>query len=262
MGEVAQGQPERTGTPDNHLALDMMSYLCPDTDRITVLCIQGEPQSKARARRGKNGAWYNASSEEEMALSAQLRPLFPEPMKGNVAVGCIFFRSNRQRIDADNMLKMVMDAATGICFFDDDQVTAQLGVIELDRERPRTVIAIGEHKSSMDRSYRDKVCPVCGASFQTDQHRAKYCSKACAAKGNKRGLKATLECQICHKPFTRTHAGQVYCGEACRREAVRVRNDNRRLHQKAFCVDCGKELSRPGYARCRACWLANVRKND
>lgn len=66
------------------------------------------------------------------------------PLTRNVWVSARFYRSTRQVIDLDNLLKHLLDAATGICWVNDCQVTAY-GTVELhlDRTNPRTWLRIG-----------------------------------------------------------------------------------------------------------------------
>lgn len=80
-----------------------------------------------------------------------LRNAVRRPFTGNVGLVCLFFRPDRQRIDVDNLLKHVCDAANGVLWVDDTQCTAIAGVIGLDRDDPRTVIAVGVHESTMIR---------------------------------------------------------------------------------------------------------------
>jgi Holliday junction resolvase RusA-like endonuclease len=64
----------------------------------------------------------------------------------NVRLSAFFFRSNRQVIDQDNLLKHLLDAATGIVWVNDCQVTAYGAVeLHLDKEAPRTHIWVEPH---------------------------------------------------------------------------------------------------------------------
>ena len=66
-----------------------------------------------------------------------------------------FYRSTRQVVDLDNLLKHLHDAAEGVIWVNDCQITAY-GVIELhlDREDPRTDLAVEIHSgASMTRLY-------------------------------------------------------------------------------------------------------------
>lgn len=142
-------------------ALAIFHVLCSDSDMMQYLVVEGLPVPKSRPRFRKNGSVYidNKQIAAEEYLGYHLKMKFPNPLEGNLAVGCIFFRPTKQRVDVDNMLKHVMDSANKIVWHDDSQVTAQLGIIELDREHPRTVIIIGQHRSTMPRTGKtDLIC--------------------------------------------------------------------------------------------------------
>lgn len=244
--------------PDLHIAMTLMKMLSPETTHFQMAVIDGNPNSKARPRFGANGNVYSAKGQVagEHAVGWQLKELFPEPLEGNVAVACVFFRGNRQRIDVDNMLKHVMDAANKICWHDDSQVTAQLGIIELDRGRPRTVIAIGEHITTMERTGRakkERQCLSCGQAFISKQHDPKFCSRECAARARGEKLSELIPCGWCGTHFKRRTASVRFCSNDCRLASL---HENKRSKSRipARCVDCGAKLSKPGYARCRSCW--------
>lgn len=71
----------------------------------------------------------------------------------NVALTAVFFRSSRQIIDLDNLLKHLMDSANGILWVNDCQVTSITTVLELDRESPRTWFELEAHDTTMIRDY-------------------------------------------------------------------------------------------------------------
>jgi Holliday junction resolvase RusA-like endonuclease len=128
--------------------------LSPDAATFTVLVLDGEPATKSRPRFNRNGRAYkaDADTEAEARTGWQFRRAFRQPMVGNVAIGCVFFRPDRRQIDVDNMLKHVCDAANGIAWVDDAQITAVYGVAELDVEDPRTLVVVTKHRSSLDRA--------------------------------------------------------------------------------------------------------------
>lgn len=117
------------------------------------LTVPGEPRSKARPRFTGSGGVYSDKQQKahEELLEWHLRLAFKEPLQGGVGVGITFFRSNKQRIDLDNLVKAVLDAANGIAFVDDVQVVELAARIELDRENPRTVILVEPKTTSMPR---------------------------------------------------------------------------------------------------------------
>lgn len=211
---------------DVQTALDMFSVLCPESDDMIFLTIPGPPKSKARPRLGKGGRFYTPSSTDEKAVALQFRRVFPEPLQGNLAVGCIFYRHNRQRIDVDNMLKFIMDAANTIAFKDDSQVTAQFGIVEFDPDNPRTIFIVGRHGSTLSREPISRTCATCTSQF-------------------------TVDCEA------RT---QRYCSPTCRGAAIKQpkkrpgQGRGRKGQPPTLCSDCGTPVSKRSYVRCRPCW--------
>jgi Holliday junction resolvase RusA-like endonuclease/endogenous inhibitor of DNA gyrase (YacG/DUF329 family) len=238
-------------------AMEIFRFLSPGSDFVRVVVIEGVPKSKARPRFGRNGRAYALDEQvaAEQALGWRLKESFAEPLDGNLAVGCIFYRPTSHRVDVDNMLKHVMDSANLVVWHDDYQVTAQVGIVELDAERPRTVIVIGRHISSMERSgHAEKsiVCPQCGVRFTSKQHRPKFCSRACSSRSRGEDLSAQVPCAWCRKAFHRRSAGARFCSNACRLASLNAPTRGRPL---ALCVACGARLSKAGYKHCRACWV-------
>lgn len=141
-----------TAAGDRALGERLMGLLAPGAPSSWGLTIPGEPPTKARPR-FSNGRVYKleADQEAETATGWHLRKRFRRPLTGNVALGAIFFRPDRRRIDVDNMLKHLCDAANGIVWLDDSQVTALAGFAELDVEAPRTLIVIAPHVSTLER---------------------------------------------------------------------------------------------------------------
>jgi Holliday junction resolvase RusA-like endonuclease len=258
-------------TPDADRALDIYRFIAAggnreaaggNRERLCVITIPGAPPSKARHRHGRGRTFKTAkdiANEQHTAhyLSAAVR----EPFPGNVAIGCIFYRPNRQRIDVDNMLKHVCDAAKGILWEDDSQATAVFGVVELDPAEPRTVVVIGHHASTLERG-SDAVypCTVCGEPIARagQSKQRKTCSRSCAAKA--RGfqlLDEPVACTHCGQEFKRTTSYQTMCSPECRKASF---SGKRRANKKlASCIDCGKQLThnREG-SRCRTCWKASL----
>ncbi len=240
----------------------LLSAISPQTQSWHSLHIPGEPYSKARPRfNGSSRRAYN--SEKQQANTAALRVALRQfmendgPMTENVAIVCLFYRSRAQRIDTDNMIKQVLDAANGICWLDDYQVTAVAGIAELDRNYPRTMIAIGTHDSTLRRSMnRDRACERCGKQFRLPFLDAKqrFCSQACSGVTRGEYLAVPIACGNCGKPFKRRTAGMSYCSNECRLAGLHGRRGRRK---PSHCLDCGVEL--PGRARrCRSCWRKNA----
>jgi Holliday junction resolvase RusA-like endonuclease len=215
--------------------------------------IEGNPPSKARPRFVKHGVVYSPSAKKERELSWIIKSQFPAPLMSNVFVVCVFFRGTKQRIDSDNMMKHFLDAATGVCWKDDSQVTAQLGIVEYDPARPRTVCVIGAHSSSMVRdACREFNCARCGAQFTSIQAKPKYCSRACASRSRGEDLSELVPCRRCQRPFKRLSASSTHCGQACRMADLQDAHKTR--GPLPNCAVCRKPLSRHGYVRCRGCF--------
>lgn len=167
------------------------------------LVIEGNPKSKILP--------------PSQAFRGALKRAFPSRLTGNVFVICLFFRSNRQRIDCDNMIKQFLDAATGVCWVDDCQVTAQLGIVEYDPDRPRTVVVIGEHRSTLVREPgKQFICALCGEPFTTPRQSGKFCSRRCASLSKGADLSEPVPCARCKKPFKRRTVKQKFCSVQCR----------------------------------------------
>lgn len=185
-------------------------------DRMDILVIDGEPPSKARPRFTAKGKPYTPSATVagEKRLAAHLATV--KTYRGNVAVGCVFHRSTRQRIDIDNLLKAVLDASTRARVWEDDsQVTALAATIEHDPDRPRIVICFAPHVCSLTRGEDAMVrCEACGTLFFPSGQRreqARWCSRECRTR-----LAAPVPCPACGKFFRRRNGNHKFCSNACR----------------------------------------------
>lgn len=230
---------------DRYRAMEMLAAVGAPDHSIHVIVHEGDPASKARARVVRGRAYTpRATQVAQEALAWRLRGI--ESFTGNVAVACVFHRSNRQRIDVDNLLKLVLDAATQARVWEDDsQVTAVLAVLEHDPDAPRTVVAFAPHESSMGRG-PDSLpkCAACGTPFDAyGNPRRRHCSRECRMT-----LAEPVVCPGCGKSFKKRSGNQKYCSTPCRAAASRT---------KPTCEACGARLSRAGYRRCRSCWQSN-----
>lgn len=246
---------------DIDLALERLRGLLgdeQDPNEIIAFVHDGAPISKARARAGKYGFY---TPTRTILAERSVFVAFRSVMQGRqtytdtVAIVAIFYRPNRQRIDADNLMKLVMDAGTKARVWRDDcQVTAQASIIELDAQRPRTVIALCPHRSTMTRQPLLLNCERCGKDFERDPSYAKrcnprFCSGACAQA---RRL-AVVACPRCGHDFQRKNAGQRYCSSPCAKADRGTRLPNGEQKPPAVCEKCGKRVSRREYKQCRSC---------
>ena len=241
---------------DFKIAQAIAAIFMPGADWMKYTVVEGQPSSKARHRQMANGSVWSPSSKREKAFKAQLASKFPEPaVLGNLAVVCVFFRASRQRIDTDNLLKFALDAATGTLWHDDSQVTAIAGFLEYEPLRPRTIMVLGPHKSSMKREgvfQHTLTCRNCGVEFTSWNRNARFCDRVCWAKSNEK-LAGEIACARCGEPFRRRITKQIFCSQTCRAAAMADRNTINAISLPK-CKICGKELSRHGYTLCRECW--------
>jgi Holliday junction resolvase RusA-like endonuclease len=123
--------------------------------------IPWEPWAKQRPRISKavkgKGARTHQPPEDKKAEERTReflreewnRPVRVQPFACNVEVSAVFWRASRQTIDLDNLLKHLLDSATGVCWVNDCQVTAY-GTMELqlDRDNPRTWVQVRVHENA------------------------------------------------------------------------------------------------------------------
>ena len=115
----------------------------------------GVPVPKGRARRGGHGFYTptrTKNAQDALAWALRMARGHRPGYIDTVAIVALFFVPNRQIKDADNCMKLVMDAATKAGIWrDDSQVKAQAVFFELDAKDPRTIIAICPYRCSMSR---------------------------------------------------------------------------------------------------------------
>lgn len=234
---------------DRHWALSMTESFA---SKPSFWCVihEGDPIVKSRARVVRNGSqtYTPAKTRHAQALLAMtLRSAIPR-FTGNVAIVCIFRRSNRQRCDVDNLLKLVLDAGTQANLWDDDsQVTALVGVLEHDPADPRSTIVFTHHESTMARGEDALLrCKACGKPFNSyGVANREHCSAACRMK-----LSGPVPCPQCNQLFKRRTTRSKYCSVECRGLAQQVRHT---------CAGCGASRARGDSTLCRACWLEKKR---
>lgn len=115
----------------------------------------GPPVPKGRPRFTRKGIAYTpaktAAAETDLAwaLKSKIRH---RPMEGPVAIVAVFYVADQRRSDVDNFMKLVYDAGNkaGI-WHDDSQVTACAAIVDLDKARPRTIIALAPAMSKLTR---------------------------------------------------------------------------------------------------------------
>lgn len=218
------------------------------------LSIPGDPRSKARPRLSRGGHTYTppatkaAQAVVGWTIKAAYRQLVPD---GSSAFGVrvIFFCQTYERRDLDNMLKLVLDACTGIVWDDDRQVEEIITqVIRGERLEPRTDLVIyrtGELQSP------HMSCEQCGRRYKTypswtnGPTPRRYCSRICATTAQRTGMH--LPCAQCGKPIYKTglrakplqregKGYRDYCSRECRQLATT---------EALVCVECQQPFRRP-----------------
>jgi Holliday junction resolvase RusA-like endonuclease len=260
---ATKGSTRSADEGDISRAADYLRGLIRDHDsmRFVSFVQEGVPVSKARARWSrKSGRFYTPSTtstaEQEMAWRFK-RAVGAESFTGNVALVAVFYRPNRQRIDADNLMKLVLDAGTKAGVWGDDcQVTHQASVIELDAGRPRTVVALCDVESTMQRARMASfVCKQCAKPFERDRARVGrrtpiFCSPTC------RKASTPIEqakCPKCETVFQRKRSGQRYCSNTCKNADILVRQHAANQRPPSLCQQCGARVSRREYLFCANC---------
>lgn len=254
---LREGRATVTAQDDRYSALGLLDVLC-ERESMQVVVLDGDPISKARPRFTRGGHTYTPTKtiEGEKTIARALKGV--PKFRSNVAVVCIFHRKTRQRIDVDNLLKAVLDGGTRANIWDDDsQVTALIGIIGHDPSHPRTVIALGEHESTLTRGDAAMVaCQACGKKFFPGGQRrdkAKWCSRECRMT-----LAALVPCPTCGIPFKKTNGYRKFCSVACRGKAQTLKAETER-ETRTHCKR-GHELTDEnthrlpdGRRRCRTC---------
>lgn len=257
---------------DMDWSLDLMSALLSGRDNSYVFAtvIEGVPPSKMRPRfNRKTGSAFTPkeSREAEKITKAHLQAVVDSageffsishvPFSGNVALGCVFFRPTLQRVDVDNMVKHVSDAATGVLWADDSQVTCVFARAEYDPTRPRSIIIAGDTESSLKRGDAAGIeCVICGRWVPRASGRQnKTCGSSACQAGVKgyTSLDSPVRCEACDRPFIRGTKAQRFCSPECSHASFAGKR-RAAAAPRSRCLDCDKELSHLRGGRCRECW--------
>lgn len=213
--------------------------------------IRENPLTKARVHRNRMNEDYAILMRDMLAGVCSGRE--PDALSA-FGMRCVFYRADRQRVDCDNLLKVVSDIATGIVWKDDTQVVELMGRVFVDSDWPRTELAI--YRVPGESRRRPGACERCGSPvrFAFRSRTTRYCSTACFQAD----CYVDCVCPWCQKPFrlrkSSLRGGRKPC---CSREcgwAKRAADVRRDGSDKWRCHTCGDRVSRKEYTRCRACF--------
>jgi|TARA_Y100000310_G_C20700339_1_gene829125 Holliday junction resolvase RusA-like endonuclease len=131
------------------------------------LVYEGQPIAKGRPRLGRYRVYTPTKTRvHEDALIITIRNLYKGEIdrKSKFGLRCIFYRSNKQRIDCDNLIKCVADAISrsGIVWYDDNQCLEIIGRLFIGAENPRTEFAVYKIKDTTPKNF----CAECGKEFE------------------------------------------------------------------------------------------------
>lgn len=113
--------------------------------------VDGPPQPKQRARKGKGGHWYTPEATRQYERAIRLHAMASRygafgkggwPRNGRYRVEVTAHFGDARRRDADNVGKAVLDACNGHLWDDDSQIETLTVHRRIDRLRPRTEVRI------------------------------------------------------------------------------------------------------------------------
>lgn len=262
---------------------------------LAYFTIEGEPQSKARARwGGARGGTPTYSPQANKEAEQKIAWLFRQAVgpyqpsdNTNFGVFAAFFAGSRQRRDVDNMLKLVCDGLTGVAWVDDAQVTEVSGKVVRGVDDPRTEIIIYFTLVQPRPTARCKQCGQPYPYYKSQQDSRQFCTKECGYEYRRRQNERT--CEGCGESFRAGHSRQKYCSVTCKSTALtaeltcytcgvtyrKPRSQHkagrtfcsqtclaafwrmqRKTAARGVCDDCGGPTSKKQYKRCMACCAA------
>lgn len=275
-------------------------FIAKDGDVVLALTIPGDPLSKQRPRWArKTGHMFTpeATRHREEGIKVLAKVAYRELAPDATALFSLragFYLKTNQRRDADNMLKLVSDALTGLVWADDSQVV-EVFAFKVPADRPdeaRTEVVVARMPGMMP--YQFGACLLCKRQFRTYpswRYRA-YCGRRCYGLGNRRRI--IIPCTGCAKPVERTTGApktrETFCSMECRRAhqsvtiictgcgqpftlersmatrrktcsaacAATVARTSARGRFWGVCIQCGRGVTKKEYQRCKACQMQNV----
>jgi Holliday junction resolvase RusA-like endonuclease len=210
-----------------------------DPEVVAHMVIEGEPQSKARARMTRNGHVYTPRTTREAMeqIGYQFRsenPGWQPAADGTFGVIALFYCATWQRRDVDNMLKLILDAFNRVVWADDSQVTEVSGRLVRGAADAGTEVVVYR---TMAATKPTRACLRCGKHFEVyaSQSTRKFCDRACGYAWRKEQRR--VNCEHCGTEFN-PHNGKAparFCSNPCRYAARNV---------ELTCDHCGKTYTK------------------
>lgn len=243
------------------------------TDVLLSVILDGDPVSYQRARTsGRGGHFY--TSEKLRSYTKSLIYAIKEQGGGisfaqekdmTFGVHAKFYRSTRQRVDLDNLLKTILDAVSQSGFWvDDSRVHEIYGSIERASASPRVEFIIYRHilrgnETDSERYNLSAKCTHCGKpmseaiSKSYPKRKIQYCCRACFNASRR----VKIPCAQCGKDFEIPRCYTIkkrFCSRTCSLEYNRhLRRIKGKESDKWVCTKCGGRVSRKEYKICQAC---------
>lgn len=239
-------------------SIDLTQWPCPiEKEKIVInLRLEGEPVSKSRARMGRYGNFYTPEKTNgyekflKWNIRAQLGNKGPDP-DSFFGVRALFYRSNRQRIDCDNLMKSVFDAGNDLIYKDDKQVSEEFGKLFLADPNPRIEFVV----YVVDDTSPKRVCHHCKSEFvRSKSVKSVYCSMKCRNESKH----ITKTCEWCKSSFSLPMSvAKATAAKYCTKECAVKGNGRRKTMLRGpgnwKCGDCGGYVTRREYRYCKSC---------
>ena len=226
-----------------------------DDDKVIArIEVEIEPVSKARPRFGGSGRVYTPAKtvRYERTLAAHMRNAMAgnNPFAGLMGLACVFYRKDGHRVDCDNMLKAVADAANRIIWVDDMQCVEMYARLHRNSDSPRVLMVF----YTIDEVH-GKPCANCGKIFRRPPSLMGDC---CSVKCSTSMKRTDVTCKHCGAVFSQPQSiakrSKGYCSRACGMAATSNRKKALpNSSEKWICGVCGGKVTRREYKVCRGC---------
>lgn len=234
--------------------------------------IDGDPAAYGRPRMTKNGHAYTPKKTREfkeymawVMKAARKESGFLKTDTDQYGVRAVFYRSNYQRIDIDNLLKMLLDSVTYAGLWKDDAMVTEIAArVVKGHPEPHQRFVIYSCDVSAEEQVSNKVfqkvrhCKECGKLIEKNYPSSarSYCSLKCWFVSRSTTLKCSqcgIEFQIA-KSKIKGNRKRRFCSRSCNLKYY-AKERKKNGSDKWLCRICGGKVSRKEYTRCWACMI-------